>query len=325
MKKSFFTLVIAVLMINSSCKKEDLPEIVADFNFSVTGYAPAQVTFTNNSVNADSFLWNFGDGSTSTEKNPVKIFNSAGIYDVTLTSSGNSASNFIVKRVSIAQQPVLPVANFTFQYNSQSAPATVLFTNQSLDAISYNWAFADGTFSTEINPNHSYSAPGSYAVILTAINNQGTNTCTHTISITEAVVMPVSVEILAVSVPVIDFNYAWDVLSGPDVFYKYYLSNVNAPAFDGNVISDVSQSNIENCIWPYASGPVISDLSKRVTIKVFDYDYPDADDLMCSVEFNFASYISGSNAFPEIVSKTVNGMKVNLILQWNFQSNSNRL
>jgi PKD repeat protein len=41
MKKSFFTLVIAVLMINSSCKKEDLPEIVADFNFSVTGYAPA--------------------------------------------------------------------------------------------------------------------------------------------------------------------------------------------------------------------------------------------------------------------------------------------
>ena len=43
--------------------------------------------FTNNSVNADSYLWEFGDGTTSTEKNPIHIFDSAKIYRIKLTAT----------------------------------------------------------------------------------------------------------------------------------------------------------------------------------------------------------------------------------------------
>lgn len=45
------------------------------------------VQFTNNSVNADSYLWEFGDGTTSTEKNPIHVFDSAKIYRIKLTAT----------------------------------------------------------------------------------------------------------------------------------------------------------------------------------------------------------------------------------------------
>jgi len=49
-----------------------------DANFSISGYevaAPCAVTFINTSRNADSYLWNFGDGTTSTGSNPVPTYN----------------------------------------------------------------------------------------------------------------------------------------------------------------------------------------------------------------------------------------------------------
>lgn len=48
---------------------------------------PGKITFINTSENADSFLWNFGDNTTSTEKNPVKTFTQTGDYMVTLTAT----------------------------------------------------------------------------------------------------------------------------------------------------------------------------------------------------------------------------------------------
>lgn len=75
----------------------DLPEIPstqprADFEFTRDG---SEVTFTNMSANATSYMWDFGDGGMSTEKDPVHTYAGDGDYDVTLTASdasGNSAS-----------------------------------------------------------------------------------------------------------------------------------------------------------------------------------------------------------------------------------------
>jgi len=60
---------------------------VADFSFSVSndGYAPAEVSFTNKSLNATGYHWDFGNGQTSTEENPVTFYETPGIYSVTLT------------------------------------------------------------------------------------------------------------------------------------------------------------------------------------------------------------------------------------------------
>ena len=52
--------------------------------------APLLVSFTNASVGAQTFLWNFGDGGNSTDNNPTHAYTNAGIYTVALTAA-NSA------------------------------------------------------------------------------------------------------------------------------------------------------------------------------------------------------------------------------------------
>lgn len=113
-----------------------------------------------------TYLWNFGDGATSTDENPTHIFNPAGTYSVTLaiTSPGNcigtSTTNVVV--------PAKPVADFV------ATPACpggdVTFTNNSTNATSYTWDFGDGATSTLDNPTHAYTVAGTYTVTLTAIS-----------------------------------------------------------------------------------------------------------------------------------------------------------
>jgi hypothetical protein len=87
----YFLLFLPVLFIVSGCQKYEvgnpLPSTLADFTFSATNgsNAPCVVTFTNASLNASGYLWDFGNGQTSTEENPVVNFNTPGLYNVKLT------------------------------------------------------------------------------------------------------------------------------------------------------------------------------------------------------------------------------------------------
>ncbi|MDO8969531.1 MAG: PKD domain-containing protein, partial [Saprospiraceae bacterium] len=99
------------------------------------------VTFTNTTNgNAASYLWNFGDGNTSTETNPVHIYADPGTYDVTLTATNNCGSNTILKQIIIVSTDP-PTAAFTSNPSSGCAPLTVNFTNNSTGAVSYSWDF----------------------------------------------------------------------------------------------------------------------------------------------------------------------------------------
>ncbi len=69
----------------------DLPSaVIADFSGGVNG---RDVTFTNTSLNATSYSWDFGDGGTSTETNPMYTYAADGLYDVTLTAMGTGGSD----------------------------------------------------------------------------------------------------------------------------------------------------------------------------------------------------------------------------------------
>jgi gliding motility-associated-like protein len=67
-----------------------LPAPVAGFSTTpsslVAEYGPLKVTFNNNSTGADYYLWNFGDGGTSTDVNPEHEYILKGEYDVQLTA-----------------------------------------------------------------------------------------------------------------------------------------------------------------------------------------------------------------------------------------------
>ncbi len=123
------------------------------------------VNFTNSSLNATSYSWDFGDGKTSTSKNPTHTYSSYGTFKVTLTAKSGTLANSISHNVILTEQALS--ASFTYKV---AHPLKVILTNTSTNATSYEWDFGDGTTSTEKNPTHKYSTIGVYRVKLTAKN-----------------------------------------------------------------------------------------------------------------------------------------------------------
>jgi PKD repeat protein len=137
----------------------------------------------------DTWIWDFGDGQTSTEQNPTHTYAEAGIYTVTLSvidGDCNSTVSIIVN------------AGENYWYGDLACRAwflpiitsptyEVFFINlSSADAIAFIWDFGDGTSSTDPLAFHTYPGPGIYTVTLTTTSADGcTNTFTTIINLTE--------------------------------------------------------------------------------------------------------------------------------------------
>lgn len=163
----------------------------ASFTASPTsGVAPVSTTFIDRSAGVPtSWLWDFGDGSTSTAARPVHTFIAAGTYSVTLTVTNDkgSASTTQANLVTVAENPPLLNAKFTADQTSGGAPLPVQFTDQSVGGVTaWAWDFGDGASSTEQSPAHTYAANGKYTVKLTVTSPDGTNTRTKTDYVTVA-------------------------------------------------------------------------------------------------------------------------------------------
>jgi len=146
----------------------------ADFSSLTTACSGQEITFTNNSVpDAVSQVWYFGDGTTSSAKNPVKIFAQVGTYQVKLVNYfAADCKDSITKTITVISGPQSSFS--TLDTASCTAPYTVHFTNHSsASAISFIWYFGDGATSSEVNPVHIYNAFGNYTVKLRAINMNG--------------------------------------------------------------------------------------------------------------------------------------------------------
>jgi len=145
-----------------------------------SGAAPLTVTFTDQSTGATSWSWNFGDTGTSTDRNPVHVYNSVGTYTVSLTATNSYGSDVETKTnyitVSAAQ---VPVAAFTASATSVAVGQTVNFTDQSTNTpTSWAWTFESGnpTSSTVKNPSVIYNTIGTFDVTLIATNAAGSDT-----------------------------------------------------------------------------------------------------------------------------------------------------
>jgi PKD repeat protein len=178
-----------ILTIENECGSVEITETIeiitpptAAFNVNPTsGCVPLTVLFENlSSANADNFLWEFegGDPASSTDFEPVVIYNTPGTYGVTLTVS-NPAGEDVVVQSSLIVVDGLPAADFS----SIITGADVDFQNASVNANSYSWDFGDDTTSDEENPSHTYTEDGVYTVTLLATNDCGTVEITQTIAI----------------------------------------------------------------------------------------------------------------------------------------------
>ena len=138
------------------------------------------VSFTNGSANATSYMWDFGNGQTSTLASPTYTYPVQGNYTVSLksiNSCGTDIDTFLLKLNG------LPKASFTANTNDYCAPASVRYTNASSNnMVSAQWVFAGGSpsASTDLNPSVIYTAAGIYDVVLIAINANGRDTIRRT-------------------------------------------------------------------------------------------------------------------------------------------------
>ncbi len=157
------------------------------FHFTIDGYT---VTFDDQS-SADGtitdFHWAFGDGQTSTEQNPIHIYEEEGTYHVCLTITAHNpgcTATFCHQVVIHAPPPGTCHASFE---SLQPDPnlQTIDFTDQSTSQGmigSWAWDFGDGNTSTNQNPTHTYDEPGTYLVCLIITDDDGictSHVCHH--------------------------------------------------------------------------------------------------------------------------------------------------
>jgi len=153
---------------------------IADFTaFPLSGGVPLTTTFTDQSQAASSWYWEFGDGGTSTEKNPTYTYNLMGVYTVTLTATNEFGSDIETKVDYITvTAPVPPLADFTASATDINLNNSVTFTDLSMEnPTSWSWTFEGGTpaTSTAQNPVVTYTTVGTFDVTLVATNAQGSD------------------------------------------------------------------------------------------------------------------------------------------------------
>ena len=133
------------------------------------GFAPMAVQFSSLSQGAiDSYLWNFGDGLTGTEPEPLHVYQQPGLYTVRLLVSGEGVSDSLIHEdyISVDASPV--ISRFGANPVSGNAPLTVSFSDSSTgDITEWQWSFGDGGSGADTNPVHTYTDPGIYDVGLT--------------------------------------------------------------------------------------------------------------------------------------------------------------
>ena len=158
------------------------------------GVAPLPVTFTDSSIGEiTTWKWDFGDGTSSTEKSPTHTYTSAGSFPVVLTVFGPGGDNQSKKTVTVKEAVSTPVSGFSFSPSDGVAPLPVSFTDSSAGVITtWKWNFGDGTSSNEKSPTHTYTSTGSFPVVLTVSGSGGENQSKKTVTVQEAVSSPVS-------------------------------------------------------------------------------------------------------------------------------------
>lgn len=202
---------------------------VPDFITNVTeGTFPLTVQFTDNSRYAESVIWDFGDGDSSFQRNPVHTFTASGLYTFSLTATGNNTS---VTKIAddFINVTVPPVPDFSANITEGLYPLSVQFTDNSSYAESLEWDFGDGNTSTDLSPLHTYSEAGLYTVSLTATGNR--TSVTRTAESYINVILP----------PIPDFGA--NVTTGPYPLTVQFMDN---SIYAESVVWDFGDGSVSN-------------------------------------------------------------------------------
>ncbi|MEO0338819.1 MAG: PKD domain-containing protein, partial [Bacteroidota bacterium] len=165
---------------DSTCAMVTLANLRPAVTFTTDSVGLGTIQFTDVSTNTPTaWLWDFGDGNTSTMQNPSHTFPAEGTYTVCLTSTNSFGSDSSCASVLI--QNVAPAVDFTIMaLDSGQFQFTDATTNM---PTAWLWDFGDGNTSTMQNPSYRYIATGDYTVCLTATNTFATDSACAVVSV----------------------------------------------------------------------------------------------------------------------------------------------
>lgn len=256
MKKFYFLFLLVPIFFFSCQKKGNVdvknfgfwannctPPYEVQFYLDVA-YQPKEITYT----------WDFGDGQTSFEKEPVHQFQEPGKYTVKVTIVNYKTTVEKSLVVDVSQNPMPVIADFEYETtgNNYYAPCEIMFYNNSQYATNYFWNFGDGHGSTDVQPTHIYEEPGTYDVYLHSICNDDT-----VASLFQMEILPpptkIYVDVVSVWLPyefiggLFELEYGTDIHNetpfdlgdiSPDDFPMSWFINEDLFFFDGDYNSE---------------------------------------------------------------------------------------
>jgi PKD repeat protein len=137
---------------------------------TATGCAPLTVNFTNNSVNATQFFWDFGDGGTSALTNPTHTFTDTGTFLIMLIASDPTACvPYDTAYTTVVVYNTTVQASYTTDTIDYCDSIKVILNAISNNlATTFSWEFGDNTSAQGANVNHTYTDPGLYTLTMIA-------------------------------------------------------------------------------------------------------------------------------------------------------------
>ncbi|MBW6490678.1 MAG: PKD domain-containing protein [Lentimicrobium sp.] len=227
-----------------------VPGPVAEFTFNEACQGNA-VAFTDQSVANGGpaivqWLWNFGDpasgiSNTSDLQHPIHVYNTAGTFTVTLTTtSAGGCTNTVQHNVDITPPPAVGFLTTSGTCVTQPVlfePDTTVMDLSSI--VSFEWNFGDGTAVSNLqSPVHTYYVPGAFQITLSVINTEGcSNSITQTINIGAVPVAAFNFS-SACSGNVTSFNdLSFTVTGEPIVSWLWNFNDPNAlPGTDTSIL-----------------------------------------------------------------------------------------
>ena len=180
MKKLSILFLISVVLF-SACKKKGHVDIENIGFYANNCTAPFEIQFYLDVAYQPkeiAYNWDFGDGETSNEQEPVHLYKKTGKYTVKLTivNYQTTVEKSIVVDVSQDPMPIYSDFDYYAEGNNFYAPCEIKFYNNSQYASEFFWNFGDGTGSAETEPTHIFQQAGTYSIYLHAICNNDTAT-----------------------------------------------------------------------------------------------------------------------------------------------------
>ena len=267
-------------------------------SFTVSNACEGNITsFVNTSTIDDgtlTYVWDFGDGNTSTDEDPDHTYSVDGTYTVTLTAtSDNGCEDATTASVEVFDSPTA-----LFTASTECFGGATEFTNLSTGTgtLAYSWDFGDSSpLSSDANPTYTYATVGSFTAVLTVTNS---NLCvsTHTVTVTVN------------ELPTVDFSFS-DVCEGtPATFTNSSSAGTYSWDFDnGNSSTLTSPSQTYATAGTYDVALTVTDANFCInsgTQQIEIFDLPDftltTSDVLCFGEATGSITVNpqGTPTFP---------------------------